>query len=154
MTRVGVISDTHGLLRPEVLEFLRGSDLIVHAGDICEQSVLDALGKLAKVSVVKGNNDRGEWTNSLNETELFSVANHWFYVIHDLSQIDIDPIAAGVHVVISGHSHKPMVQEKNGVLFLNPGSAGPRRFSLPISVAELIIDGQSINANIKEFASF
>jgi uncharacterized protein len=103
--------------------------------------------------VVKGNNDRGGWADSLNETELFAVANNWLYVIHDLSQIDIDPLAAGVHVVISGHSHKPLIQEKNGVLFLNPGSAGPRRFSLPISVAELLIDGESIKASIKEFAS-
>jgi uncharacterized protein len=153
MTRIGVISDTHGLLRPDVLDFLRGSDLIVHAGDICDQIVIDELGKLAKVSVVKGNNDRGGWADSLNETELFAVANNWLYVIHDLSQIDIDPLAAGVHVVISGHSHKPLIQEKNGVLFLNPGSAGPRRFSLPISVAELLIDGESIKASIKEFAS-
>jgi uncharacterized protein len=153
MTRVGVISDTHGLLRPEVLDFLRGSDLIVHAGDICDQIVLDELGKLAKVSVVKGNNDRGVWADALSETELLAVGNHWLYVIHDLSQIDIDPLAAGVRVVISGHSHKPLIQEKNGVLFLNPGSAGPRRFSLPISVAELMIDGESIKASIKEFAS-
>ena len=139
--RVGLISDTHNLLRPEAAAFLRGSDLIVHAGDICDASVLEALGAIAPTVAVRGNNDRGGWAASLRDSELVEVGSVVLYVIHDVAAIDLDPETAGVRVVVSGHSHKPSVEERGGVLFVNPGSAGPRRFKLPISIAELLVDG-------------
>lgn len=137
--RVGLISDTHDLLRPDALAFLAGSDHIVHAGDICSPAVLDALAAIAPLTAVRGNNDRGAWATRLRESELFEVGGVWLYAIHDLAQLDIEPTAAGVAVVVSGHSHRPVVERRDGVLFVNPGSAGPRRFSLPISVGELVI---------------
>jgi putative phosphoesterase len=146
--RVGLISDTHGLLRPEAVSFLRGSDFIVHAGDICEPGVLEALAAIAPVAAVRGNNDRGAWAESIRETELLEIAGQHVYVIHDLAGLDIDPVAAGVRVVVSGHSHKPSIGERDGVLYVNPGSAGPRRFSLPIAAAELRIDGDAVSAQI------
>jgi len=140
--RIGLISDTHDLLRPEALAFLAGSDRIVHAGDICSPGVLEALAAVAPLTAVCGNNDRGAWAARLRESELVEVGGVWLYAIHDLAQLDIDPLAAGVAVVVSGHSHRPLVERRDGVLFVNPGSAGPRRFSLPISVGELtIVDG-------------
>jgi len=140
--RIGLISDTHDLLRAEALAFLAGSDRIVHAGDICSPGVLEALAAVAPLTAVRGNNDRGAWAARLRESELVDVGGVWLYAIHDLAQLDIDPIAAGVAVVVSGHSHRPLVERRDGVLFINPGSAGPRRFSLPISVGELtIVDG-------------
>ena len=140
--RIGLISDTHDLVRPEALAFLAGSDRIVHAGDICSPGVLEALAAVAPLTAVRGNNDRGAWAARLRESELVDVGGVWLYAIHDLAQLDIDPIAAGVAVVVSGHSHRPLVERRDGVLFINPGSAGPRRFSLPISVGELtIVDG-------------
>jgi len=140
--RIGLISDTHDLVRPEALAFLAGSDRIVHAGDICSPEVLDALAAIAPLTAVRGNNDRGAWAARLRETELVEFGGVWLYAIHDLAQLDIDPAAAGVAVVVSGHSHRPVVERRDGVLFVNPGSAGPRRFSLPISVGELtIVDG-------------
>ena len=140
--RIGLISDTHDLLRPEALAFLAGSDRIVHAGDICSPGVLEALAVVAPLTAVRGNNDRGAWAARLRESELVEVGGVWLYAIHDLAQLDIDPIAAGVAVVVSGHSHRPLVERRDGVLFVNPGSAGPPRFSLPISVGELtIVDG-------------
>jgi putative phosphoesterase len=149
--RIGLISDTHGLLRPEVAEFLRGSDRIVHAGDICDPGVLDALRLLAPVTAVRGNNDRGPWADELAETELLQVGATWLYAIHDLAQLDIDPAGAGVHVAVSGHSHKPLVERRDGVLYVNPGSAGPRRFKLPIAAGELVIAGGAVSARIVEF---
>ena len=137
--RVGLISDTHDLLRPDALAFLAGSDHIVHAGDIGSPAVLDALATIAPLTAVRGNNDRGAWATRLRESELFEVGGVWLYAIHDLAQLDIEPTAAGVAVVVSGHSHRPVVERRDGVLFVNPGSAGPRRFSLPISVGELVI---------------
>ena len=140
--RIGLISDTHDLLRAEALAFLAGSDRIVHAGDICSPGVLEALAAVAPLTAVRGNNDRGAWAARLRESELVEVGGVWLVAIHDLAQLDIDPIAAGVAVVVSGHSHRPLVERRDGVLFVNPGSAGPRRFSLPISVGELtIVDG-------------
>jgi len=140
--RVGLISDTHDLLRPEALAFLAGSDRIVHGGDVCRPEVLEALAAIAPVVAVRGNNDRGAWAARLRESELVEVGGVWLYAIHDLAQLDIDPAAAGVAVVVSGHSHRPSVERRDGVLFVNPGSAGPRRFSLPISVGELtVVDG-------------
>jgi putative phosphoesterase len=148
--RVGLISDTHGLLRPEAVEFLRGADLIVHAGDICDPAILEALAALAPLTAVRGNNDRGAWADRLRESEFVPVGKLMLYVIHDLAQIDIDPGAAGVRVVVSGHSHKPSIDERDGVLHVNPGSAGPRRFRLPIAVAELQIAGSEVSARIVE----
>jgi putative phosphoesterase len=140
--RIGLISDTHDLLRPEALAFLAGSDRIVHGGDVCRPEVLDALAAIAPVVAVRGNNDRGAWAARLRESELVEVGGVWLYAIHDLAQIDIDPAAAGVAVVVSGHSHRPIVERRDGVLFVNPGSAGPRRFNLPISLGELtVVDG-------------
>lgn len=148
--RVGLISDTHGLLRPEAAAFLRGSDLIVHAGDICDPSVLEALRAIAPTTAVRGNNDRGDWADSIRESELVEVGGIVLYAIHDIAEIDIDPEAAGVRVVVSGHSHRPSVEERGGVLYVNPGSAGPRRFRLPISLAELTVDGTEVSARFAE----
>ena len=151
MFRVGLISDTHGLLRPEAIAFLRGSHYIVHAGDICDPRILEALAALAPVTAVRGNNDRGGWAQRLRETELLRVGELSIYAIHDLAQLDIDPRAAGVRVVVSGHSHKPLVEERDGVLYVNPGSSGPRRFRLPIAAGELLVAGSSVTARIAEF---
>ena len=142
MHRIGLISDTHGLLRPEASAFLRGSDRIVHAGDVCDPQIIEALSAIAPLTVVKGNNDRGPWAERLPETDFVEAGGVSVYVIHDLSQLDIEPAAAGVQVVVSGHSHAPSAEQRDGVLYVNPGSAGPRRFRLPISVGELtIVDG-------------
>jgi len=146
--RVGLISDTHGVLRPQALEYLRGSDFIVHAGDIGNGSILDALEKLAAVTAVRGNNDNGPWAAALPESNALRAADVRIYVVHDLKCIDFDVAAAGFRVVVSGHSHKPVVREQEGVLYVNPGSAGPRRFSLPISVGELLIRGNIIDARL------
>jgi uncharacterized protein len=151
MFRVGLISDTHGLLRPEVKAFLGGSDLIIHGGDICEPAILDELRVLAPVTAVRGNNDRGAWAEHLAATEWLKVGEIVIVAIHDLSLLDIDPQAAGVHVVVSGHSHQPHVDRRDGVLFVNPGSPGPRRFKLPIAAGELIVQGTEVSARIVEF---
>lgn len=150
MTRIGLISDTHNLLRPEATAFLRGCDHIVHAGDIAGPGILEALAALAPVTAVRGNNDRGEWAEGLRETERVCIDGVCLHVIHDLAQLGIDPPAAGVQVVVSGHSHQPLIEERQGVLFVNPGSAGPRRFRLPVSVAELLVDGRSVSARLVE----
>ena len=140
--RIGVISDTHGLVRPEALRALRGVDLIVHAGDVGEAEVLDALRAIARVVAVRGNNDRGRWASGLHETETFWVAGVRLHVIHDVKELGRVP--AGVGAVIAGHSHRPTILRRDGVLFLNPGSAGPRRFTLPVSVATLSLrDGKA-----------
>ncbi len=149
--RVGLISDTHGLLRPEVLEFLRGSDHIVHGGDVCEPGVLDALRALAPVTAVRGNNDRGAWAQALRESELVRLGDVFVYAIHDVAAIDLEPRAAGVRVVVSGHSHRPSIDERDGVLWVNPGSAGPRRFRLPISAGELAVTGERVSARLVTF---
>ena len=149
--RIGLISDTHGLLRPEVLDFLRGSDHIVHGGDVCDPSVLEALGVLAPLTAVRGNNDRGAWAERLRASELVRLGEIFLYAIHDLAEIDIEPRAAGVRVVVSGHSHRPSVEERDGVLYVNPGSAGPRRFRLPIAAAELAVEGERVAAKIVTF---
>jgi putative phosphoesterase len=144
MPRVGLISDTHGLLRPEAVGFLRGSDFIVHAGDIGDARVLDKLGTLAPVTVVRGNNDEGPWADSIAETEVLRINDVLIYVLHNLAELDLDPAAAGFRVVVFGHSHRPLSETREGVLYVNPGSAGPRRFKLPISVGELQIVGESV----------
>jgi uncharacterized protein len=148
--RVGLISDTHGLLRPEALAFLRGSDFIVHAGDIGDAGVLDELRRLAPLTAVRGNNDKGPWAKSIAETEVLQVAEVSIYVLHDLAELDLDPVAAGFQVVVSGHSHQPRIEERDGVMYVNPGSSGPRRFKLPIAVAELHVAGSSVKAKIVE----
>lgn len=144
MARIGLISDTHDLLRPEALAFLRGSDHIIHAGDICTQGVIDTLAAIAPITVVRGNNDRGDWAKSLGETARLQVEGVRIFVIHDISELAIDPASEGVRVVVYGHSHMPKVEEREGVLFVNPGSAGRRRFKLPIGVGELVVDGVTV----------
>jgi putative phosphoesterase len=134
---VGLISDTHGLLRPEALRALGGSDLIIHAGDVGKPEILDGLRALAPVVAVRGNIDRGEWASALPLTAAAEAGPAAIYVLHDIQQLDLDPAAAGFHVVISGHSHKPSRTERDGVLYINPGSAGPRRFRLPLTIARL-----------------
>ena len=136
---VGVISDTHGLVRPEALEFLQGSDLIIHAGDIGKAEVLDTLRTIAPVYAVRGNIDKEPWAKELPQTEVVEIGSHFLYVLHELEHLDLDPGAAQFSAVISGHSHRPLAEYRKGVLFLNPGSAGPRRFHLPIALARLHI---------------
>ena len=134
---IGVISDTHGLLRPEGLAALRGASHILHAGDVGDIAILDALRQIAPVTAIRGNIDTNGPTAQLPATEAVELDGHLIYMLHSLADLDLKPEAAGVSVVISGHSHKPKVESRNGVLYLNPGSAGPRRFSLPITVAHL-----------------
>jgi hypothetical protein len=145
---VGVISDTHGLVRPGALEALAGSELILHAGDVGGPEVLEELGRIAPVVAVRGNNDRGAWAEALAEYEAVEVNGAFVYVLHDLKELDIAPAAAGFRVVVAGHSHKPLVEERRGVLYLNPGSAGPRRFKLPVTVARLKVGGEDASAEI------
>jgi putative phosphoesterase len=152
MQRLGIISDTHGLLRPEAVAFLRGSDYIVHAGDIGDAAVLSELSALAPVTAVRGNNDNGPWAQTIAETEVLKVGAVSIYLLHDLAQLDLDPAAAGYQVVVSGHSHKPAMERRGGVLYLNPGSAGPRRFKLPIAVAELKVTGGAVEGRLVELA--
>ena len=147
---VGVISDTHGLLRPEAVAALQGSDLIIHAGDIGNPDVLKTLETIAPVIAVRGNNDKGAWAESLPEFEVVQVGSVYIYILHDAKELDLDPTAAGFGVVISGHSHRPAVEERKGILFVNPGSAGPRRFTLPISVARLTVAGEAVEAEVVE----
>jgi len=148
--RVGVISDTHGLLRPEAVAVLRGSDAIVHAGDIGTAAVLAELGALAPVTAVRGNNDHGPWVEAVPETAVLQVGAVAIYVAHDLAYARRDAAARGCRVVVTGHSHRPAVEERDGVLYVNPGSAGPRRFRLPIAVAELRIAGIDVRARLVE----
>jgi putative phosphoesterase len=135
ITVLGVISDTHGLIRPSALRMLEGSALILHAGDIGSPDVLYALRAIAPVIAVRGNTDTGSWAGVLPKTEFAEINGMRFCIVHDLSDLDIDPAAAGVRAVISGHSHRPAFSESGGILHLNPGSAGPRRFNLPVTLA-------------------
>ncbi len=146
--RVGVVSDTHGLLRPEAVAFLGGADRIVHAGDIGHADVLRRLAALAPVTAVRGNNDRGAWARSVPATAVLALGAVRVYVLHDLAELDLDPAAAGFRVVVSGHSHRPRMEERAGVLYLNPGSAGPRRFKLPVAAAELAVEGAKVRARL------
>jgi putative phosphoesterase len=145
---VGVISDTHGLLRPEALAALAGVERIVHAGDIGAPDVLEALGRIAPVTAVRGNNDRDGWAADIPETDVLEIGDVSLYVLHDLHELDLDPRVAGFAAVIAGHSHQPRVDERDGVLYLNPGSAGPRRFKLPISLARLTVRGARLQAEL------
>jgi uncharacterized protein len=137
---IGLISDTHGLLRPQALRALEGSDLIIHAGDVGDPKILEALKTLAPVFAVRGNVDTDAWALALPETEVIETDPATIYVLHDVHALDLDPAAAGFHIIVSGHSHKPSRTEHGGVLFLNPGSAGPRRFDLPVTAALLHLD--------------
>jgi putative phosphoesterase len=150
MPRIGLISDTHGLLRPEAIAFLRGSNFIVHAGDIGDAGVLKELKALAPVTVVRGNNDKARWAEDIGETEVLQIGDVFIYVLHNLAELDLDPVAAGFRVVVSGHSHRPSVEDRDGVLYVNPGSSGPRRFKLPVAVGELEIVGHSVKAKVVE----
>lgn len=148
MPSIGVISDTHGLLRPEALRALAGVELIVHAGDVGRPEVLDGLRGLAPLVAVRGNNDRGRWAAPLPETEVVEAHGRTLYVLHDLAALGLDPRAAGFDAVIAGHSHQPRVERRDGVLFVNPGSAGPRRFRLPVAVARLELGARGVSAAI------
>lgn len=135
--RIGIISDTHGLLRPEAVDALRGVDHIIHAGDIGRPEVIDGLRALAPTTAVRGNVDRGEWAAAYPQTAFVTLGGRSLYVLHNRAELDLDPAAAGIDVVVSGHSHQPKIETVDGVLYLNPGSAGPRRFTLPIALATL-----------------
>jgi putative phosphoesterase len=151
-TRIGLIADTHGLLRPEALAALRGCQLIVHAGDIGGRDVLETLESIAPVTAVRGNNDTQPWAAALAPSALIRIDDVLLYAVHDLADLDIDPRARGIRVVVSGHSHKPHIEERDEVLFVNPGSAGPRRFRLPIALALLVIDGNTLRARRVDLA--
>jgi len=148
--RVGLISDTHGLMRPEALAALADSAHIVHAGDIGSAAILSTLAIIAPVTAVRGNNDHGAWAQALPETATLRIGGLVLHVLHDLSALAIDPKAQGIAVVVSGHSHRPRIERRGGVLYVNPGSAGPRRFKLPIAVARLAIDGEQAHADLIE----
>jgi putative phosphoesterase len=145
---IGLISDTHGLLRPEAIEALRGCDRILHAGDVGSPAILDRLRTLAPVSAVRGNVDLGGWAEPLPTLEVVEVGDVLLCLLHDRESLDLDPAAAGISAVISGHSHRPEVHRSNGILYVNPGSAGPRRFDLPVSVGRLVVNGGSLEAEI------
>jgi hypothetical protein len=147
---IGVISDTHGLLRPSAIEALKGVDLIIHAGDIGRPIVIATLREIAPVFSVRGNMDRDDWARELPATEVVPCGEVLIYVLHSIDDLDLDPTASGFHAVISGHSHRPSIKQRDGVLYLNPGSAGPRRFNLPISLALLAVDGHSLDARLIE----
>ena len=147
---VGIISDTHGLLRPEAVDALRDSQLIIHAGDVGDPEILEHLRALAPTMAVRGNVDRGPWAKALPLTDVVEAGDVRLYVLHDLATLDLNPKAAGLAAVISGHTHRPSAQMRDGVLYLNPGSAGPRRFTLPIAVARLRIAGDHLSHEIVE----
>lgn len=149
---IGVISDTHGLMRPEAVEALRGVEMILHAGDIGKAEILIELGKIAPVKAVRGNNDRDEWAAEIPETQIVQIGGVSIYMLHDIKELGVDLAAEEHQVVISGHSHKPSVQERDGVLYLNPGSAGPCRFKLPVSVALLRIKDGEASSKIVELS--
>jgi len=149
---IGVISDTHGLLRPEALEALRGSQHIVHAGDVGDPEILDQLAEIAPLTAIRGNVDKGAWARKLPETEVVEVEGISIYVLHDLGALNLKPEAAGFQVVIYGHSHVPKQETRNGVFFFNPGSAGPRRFKLPVSVGRLMVEKGKVRGEILTLA--
>jgi putative phosphoesterase len=147
---LGLISDTHGLLRPEALAALQGVDQILHAGDIGVPEILDKLTEIAPVIAVRGNVDTQPWSRILPETELFEAEGETIYMLHDRARLDLKPKAAGIAAVIHGHSHQPKIEEINGVLYINPGSAGPGRFNLPVSVGKLEIKKGKLTAELIE----
>lgn len=150
---IGVISDTHGLLRPEAVDALRGVDKILHAGDIGKPEILQKLGQIAPVIAIRGNNDKGECFNSLPDREAIEVDGVSIFMLHNLKELDLVPEAAGFNVVVAGHSHKPLLEHRGGVLYVNPGSIGPRRFSLPVCLAHLTIRNGKATAKIIELSA-
>jgi putative phosphoesterase len=147
---LGVISDTHGVLRPPAVAALRGSDRILHAGDVGSAEILDTLARVAPVTAIRGNVDTEPWARALPETEIVEAGGVLIYMLHDLARLDLKPDAAGFRIVVYGHSHRPKIEKKNGVLYFNPGSAGPRRFNLPVSVGRLTIERGSARAELIE----
>ena len=152
MMRIGIISDTHGLLRPEATKHLAGTDHIIHAGDIGAPKVIEGLRRIAPTTAIKGNIDIGEWAMDYPDTELVALGGRTLYVLHNLKEIKLDPAASGIDVIISGHSHRPKIETKHGVLYLNPGSAGPRRFNLPIALPILGLSDRAIVPRMLEIA--
>src|ERR1700716_3199122 len=146
--RIGIISDTHGLLRPEVTDRLAGVHYIIHAGDIGRPEVISELRKIAPITAIRGNTDRGEWAAEYPHTALVKLGGRSIYVLHNLKELGLDPAAAGIDVVVSGHSHRPKIETVGGVLYLNPGSAGPRRFTLPIALATLELAGEALRSRL------
>src|ERR1035441_8780308 len=151
---IGVISDTHGLLRPEAVGALQSTELIIHAGDVGKPEILGELRKIAPVVAVKGNVDKGSWAAALPMTEVVEIDEAMVYVLHDLHQLDLDTVVVEFSAVISGHSHEPSISRKNGLLFLNPGSAGPRRFNLPVNLALLRVMGGKLEAQLVELQTW
>jgi len=149
VSRIGLISDTHNLVRPEALAWLAGCDAIIHAGDICNQAVIDALSSIAPLTVVRGNNDTGEWAAPIPLHATLDVQQVKIHVVHDTAEVPRDLRDRDVRVVVTGHSHKPLIVERDGMLFVNPGSAGPRRFKLPISAGMLTIEGEHVEATLQ-----
>ena len=149
---MGVLSDTHGLVRPEAIQALRGSDLIVHAGDVGSPEVLERLREIAPTRAVRGNVDRGAWAESLPQSDVVEVDGTDLFLIHAIQDLDLDPAAAGFAAVISGHSHQPSAERRGGVLYLNPGSAGPRRFRLPVAIARIDVSGGRLRHELVELA--
>jgi putative phosphoesterase len=147
---IGLISDTHGLMRPEALAALQGSDRIIHAGDICDAAILEDLSRIAPVTAIRGNNDTAPWATALGDTETLTIGGIVIFVIHNVADLKQMPPPAGCRVIISGHSHKPLCREENGILFVNPGSAGRRRFKLPIAIGKLRIAGKRVSAELTE----
>ncbi len=145
---IGVISDTHGLLRSEALDALAGVELIMHAGDVGSPEVLGGLSRVAPVHAVRGNVDRGEWALALPLTQVVDVGDALIYLLHNLAELDLNPAAAGFAAVVSGHSHKARKETRDGVMYLNPGSAGPRRFGLPVTVALMMVEGAAVRAEV------
>jgi len=148
--RLGVISDTHGLLRPQAIAALRGSDLIIHAGDVGNAVVLEGLGEIARTFAIRGNVDKGAWAARLPSTDIVEVGALMFYVLHNIAELDLDAPTAGFGAVVFGHSHRPSIETRDGVLYLNPGAAGPRRFNLPVTVARVTVSGQELRPEIVE----
>ena len=147
---IGVISDTHGLLRPEALAALRGSHAIIHAGDVGDPAILKQLEQIAPVTAVRGNIDTAAWARTLPETNVLEIGGVSIYVLHNVQELDLDPGAAGFAAVVFGHSHRPVIERRKGVIFFNPGSAGPRRFNLPISIGKLIVRDRQLEAELIE----
>jgi putative phosphoesterase len=150
VVNVGIISDTHGLLRPEAMAALRGSDYMIHVGDIGEPGILKLLAEIAPVTAIRGNVDREAWANEIPATNVLEVGGISIYVLHNLNELDLKPDAAGFDVVVYGHSHVAKLETKNGVLYFNPGSAGPRRFRLPVTLGRLMVKGGKVSAEIVE----
>ena len=149
-TTVGILSDTHGLIRPEVEQLLANCDRILHAGDVGDPLVLDRLQQIAPLVAVRGNMDYGSWSSSLPVTEMLEIGGLFFYLLHDLYQLDLEPAAAGIHVVVSGHTHRAAIHREDGVIYLNPGSAGHRRLNYPLSIARVVIENGIARPQIVE----